>query len=289
MEEMSALEDTGFIFAATGETFRKMAIKAAQSVAKHCPGIPIDLFTDHPLEHPVFAQVHLLDPEAQNLPKIAAMAASRFRKTIFLDADILLVAPITDIFELLGPFDMAMGHDQWRNSEHARRIWRKDLPAAYPQFNAGVIGYLKSEPMTAFLSRWKAAFFEHGCGRDQPSLRELLWEDRTLRVATLPEEYNLWDLKRIDRLSYRHTAPRLLHSNLMKQPRVLSGLGREVPLILGRWRAAKLQMHLDLDTTLDPSQPTERDAPWPRRLRVALAMVEDLPRKLMHLLRRPFP
>lgn len=286
---MTREDTTGIVLAATGETFRDMAIKAARSIAQHCPGLPVDLYTDAPLQDPVFAQVHVLDATQAKMPKIAALKASRFDKTLFLDADILLVAPIWDVFELLGPFDLALAHDQWRNSGPAGRIWRKDLPAAYPQFNGGVIGFAKSERVSAFFDTWETAFFEHGIGKDQPSLRELLWEDRSLRVTVLPEEYNLWDLKRIDRLSFRHTSPRVLHSNLMKRPRVLSSKGREVPLILGRSRAAKLQMHLDLDATLDPSRPRETDAPRTTRWRIKLARFEDVPRKVMHLLRRPFP
>ena len=278
----------GVVLAASGAVFVAMARKLARSVRTHCPGLAVDLFTDTPIDDPLFDRVHA-GPEFAGKSKITAMRASRFERSLFLDADILLVADMRDAFEMLDAFDMAFAHDQWRNSTPATRIWRRALPAGFPQPNAGVIVWIRNEVTTRFLAEWDAAYRMHGAGVDQPALRELLWEARALRFAILPEEYNLWDLKRIDRMGFRHTAPRLLHSNLMKRPRVLESDGSEVSLILGHARAARLRLLLDNDRSLNPQAPPERNFARSDRLGVALAGLRDIPRKVRALAGRPYP
>ena len=71
---------------------------------------------------------------------------------------------------------------------------------------------MKRSPATdAFLADWKAAVKATDTGRDQISLRELLW-DSDLRIATLPEEYNLLWIQGVADWTTDFAAPRILHS-----------------------------------------------------------------------------
>lgn len=204
-------ETIGVIFATTGKDYTALAERAAQSVKESCPGLEVDLFTDQPAEMPVFDRIHQLeDPHRRS--KMDAMIASRFDRTLYLDADLFVIADIRDVFEVLDRFDMAMVQDQYLNGGHAQTIWRKPFPNAFPQFNGGVVAYRSRPEVLELLQNWRAAVRENDLKRDQPVLRELVW-DSDLRVATLPPEYNLM---RFEVLSLwdeqKSAAPRIIHS-----------------------------------------------------------------------------
>ena len=182
--------------------------------------------------------------------RIDAMAATRFERTLHLDADVLAVADIRDVFDLLDRFDVALAHDQARNSPAANAVWRRALPAAFPQFNGGVIAYRRTPPVLEFLRLWAATMRETGMRKDQPSLRELLW-DSDLRIATLPPEYNLLDLGAVRRWDRFRPAPRLIHHYRFHKH--FTGGRREVSTVddlLGPMTAARLPMILAADRGL---------------------------------------
>lgn len=201
---------TGVIFATTGKGYTELAERAAQSVKENCPGLEVDLFTDQPVEMPVFDRVHKLE-DPWHRSKMDAMALSRFDKTLYLDADLLVIADIRDVFEALDRFDMAMAHDPIRNGERCNTFWRKPLPNAVPQFNGGVVAFRRSPEVIDLINNWSAVVRENDFQKDQPVLRELVW-DSDLRIATLPPEYNLMRFKDLHLWRTHHSAPRIIHS-----------------------------------------------------------------------------
>jgi hypothetical protein len=201
----------GVVLVATGaETYIELAARAAASVKRHCPGLPVDLYTDRARELPVFDRVHLL-PDPWFRSKIDALIGSRFGRTLYMDADMLALADFRDVFEVLERFDIALAHDWLRNSPLHHTFWQKPLPAAFPMFNGGLIAVRRTPATTAFLEAWRAAVRATDTGRDQISLRELLW-DSELRIATLPEEYNLLWIQGVKSWTTDFAAPRIIHS-----------------------------------------------------------------------------
>ena len=245
------MESNGFLFAATGPRFRAAAVEAARGLRQHCPEIAIDLVTDAPPDENIFDEIRLLKGPVK-FPKVQAMLGSRFAQTIYLDADIRVVGDISDIFDVLDRFDLTFAHDQMRNSDPALRTWRQHVPNAFPQANGGLIGYHRTPEVMAFLETWDAAISDHGIGKDQPSLRELLWKTQ-LRFAVLPPEYNFWNLKQIDAMNTNNTAPRIIHARAFT-----SHPPAETKLVhaLGKWRAARLEVLLRADRTLPGSTRT---------------------------------
>ncbi len=206
----TAFESRGYVFATTGPEYTALAIRAATLLRTRVGAIPIDLFTDQSAAGGSFDAVHALG-DAFFRPKFEALIRSRFARTIYLDADIWAIADPSDIFDLLDRFDVAMAHDPYRATEHATTPWRQDIPAAFPQYNSGVIG-ARQTPATRAI--WQAVIDgirEAGVRRDQGVLREVLWSGN-LRIATLPEEYNLMGLRVLNILSSDCAAPRLIHS-----------------------------------------------------------------------------
>lgn len=199
----------GFVFAATGEGFTQLAAEAARSLRATNPGVPIDLFTDGEVSDPVFDRVHQLG-RSWFRPKFEALRRSRFQRTICFDADVIVVADMRDVFEVLERFDFVAAHEQRRNTKGAMRQLTRPMPAAFPQINSGVVGVRKSPQVEALLETVERTIFEGELGRDQFVLRELLF-DSDLRLWVLPPEYNLMTVRQVEVQGSKFTAPRVLH------------------------------------------------------------------------------
>lgn len=242
-------EAKGAILTAFGARYVALAHQAAETLRATNPGLPVDLFTDAPQPPGPFARIHVL-PQVWARAKIDSMLLSRFERTLFLDADLLVVADLGDVFDLLDRFDLAMAQDMYRASPKALGHYRRPFPNAFPQLNSGVMAFRRTPAVMAFLDGWKADVAAHGTGKDQPSLREALW-DSDLRLAVLPPEYNLYDHHALDvMVPGRHAAPRVLHSHrLLGRP--LPAPGQDaVAHYFGAATALKLRLMLAADETL---------------------------------------
>lgn len=274
-------ETIGVIFATTGKDYTALAERAAQSVKRNCPGLEVDLFTDQPADMPVFDRIHQLD-DPWHRSKMDAMIASRFDKTLYLDADLFVIADIRDVFEVLDRFDMAMAQDNTRNSVECHTFWRTPLPSAFPQFNGGVIAFRRNAKVLGLLKRWSIAVRENNLKKDQPVLRELVW-DSDLKVATLPPEYNLmrfemlyvWEEKRF-------AAPRIIHSPRLHQHFTMSKRRIDtVQDLVGPAIASKLPIMLSADKGL--ARMAGREPTYPgrmkRKLQKRLRPIRDMLRR----------
>lgn len=199
----------GFVLATTGPDFTGLAHLAARSLRAVHPQIPVDLFTDQPVTDPVFDRVHALERNFFR-PKFEAMRRSRFERTIVLDADIIAVAPIADVFEILGRFDFVAAHEQRRSSEGALNHLDYPLPNAFPQFNGGLMGGRASDRLSAVMLHIETQIAERGLRRDQPIIRQTIYES-DLRISVLPPEYNLMEVRMAEAWGKKYAAPRILH------------------------------------------------------------------------------
>lgn len=203
------MSSCGFVFGATGELYRKLARRAARNVRAVMPGLEIDLYTDAPLDDPIFTQVHVV-PDAGIRPKMRALRLSRFDRTLYLDCDVVMLNDVSDVFACLAQADIVGAHEQFGSSPIAMQMVRKPVPTAFRQINSGVIGIRKSTGTDEFLRRWEDDFRTLGLRFDQPLLRELLF-DSDLRLIVLPSEYNLMYQPHIRVSNKMMMAPRLLH------------------------------------------------------------------------------
>lgn len=272
--------ERGMVLTAFGPKYVELAFKAAESIAQVCPGVEIDLFTEAPVAQGPFSKIHIID-QLWVRSKLDAMIESRFEKTIYLDVDIRAVADFRDVFDVLDKFDLAAAHDQNRNARSSRTEYKEQFGNAFPQINTGVVGLRRSEKVTSFLRDWKRAVQEHGIGKDQPSFREIAWQNKDVQIAILPPEYNFWDIRSIDRLTPLQTAPRIIHSNVfVKKPPPAPGAD-DLSHYLGYARAKKLQLLIDADETLArQSGKTTRLPSMADKLSLSLFNVLDFPDKL---------
>ncbi|MGB3724031.1 MAG: hypothetical protein WA979_14590 [Pacificimonas sp.] len=194
--------DWGAVFYAIGATYVREAEEAARSVRAHMPDLPLCLFSDVPPQAEVFD--HALPPGDEltmKQQKMHALLNSPFAKTIYIDTDVFLAAPIYECFDIIDDghgYDMAAAltprwspdvpHDGRQAAGRGPRI--DGVPVAFPKINAGMMLFARTPAVTAMLERWRDLHAaDGGRGQDQESLRVALYES-DVRLAVLPPHYN---------------------------------------------------------------------------------------------------
>lgn len=216
----------GVIFVATGRDYVDLAVQAARSVRAQNPGLPVDLFTDDPAAPglSLFDRVHRV-PEVHRRAKLDCLPLARFERVLFLDADVLALAPFGDLFDIADRFPLALAHEVRRRSDLIRAGHVHRTPYAFPQFNSGVMLYRNDAGMRGFFADWRRRFAAAGLPRDQVTLKDLLWESR-LPFYVLPPEFNLRRVTLLDAWEPLDAEPVILHSHRLLQH--LRGQGMRV-------------------------------------------------------------
>jgi len=201
---------SGVIYVASGADYLDLACASAASLRQQAPELPVDIFTDGAVPGGLFDRVHPLTRPGPRA-KLTAMQETRFERTLFLDADTLVLGPPGDLFDVLERFDCALAHDM-RRAAPLIREGSVATPYAFPQLNSGVLLYRRSPAMLALLAEWERRFHATGAVRDQPILKDLLWESE-LRFYVLPPEFNLRRLTLLDAWEPWDVRPTILHSH----------------------------------------------------------------------------
>ena len=154
--------------------------------------------------------------------KVDFVDKTPFEKTLYLDSDTVIVRDISDIFDSLERFDVALTHDYARKrTKYSKLVPEYEkIPYAFSEVNGGVFAFSKNERTEKFLTLWKQYFYKYyqqTNGWDQVSLRVSLWES-DVSMFHLPFEYNIrskGNREKQDRFKHefgeQHMAPRIYH------------------------------------------------------------------------------
>lgn len=156
------------------------------------PGLPAHLLTDSEPEIAAGWDEVVVDAGLAGRGNRAKLHMDRapWERCVFLDTDTLVTGDLGEGFALLERFDLAA---QQCGGGHHYRL--PGLPAAFPEYNSGVIFWRRTAGTEAFFRRWRE-LFDHfareDSGRlwDQKSFRLALWQC-DLRIAGLPANFNL--------------------------------------------------------------------------------------------------
>ena len=190
----------GIIYVATGKKYVEEAIASALSCREYMPQLPIHLFTDLRTEHKVFSSVGLLtDPMHNAADKILPLIDSPFEQAVFLDTDTQVCSEFPELFELIDRFDLAVTHAPWRTAYPASRLLlppidQSRIPAAFPEFNTGLIAFRKNPVTDELFRQWHArhtSAVKRGDKppHDQPAFRAAMYQSQC-RFFVLTPEYN---------------------------------------------------------------------------------------------------
>lgn len=152
------------------------------------PDMPLAIASDAKPDGGLFGHwIPIENPQGTFADKIAPLGQTPFEETVFLDTDTYLCQPVPELFELLARCDIAMAHAPMRTTG------RVPVPAAFSEFNTGVIAYRANRKILDLFSQWltyhadQVVLTDDPC--DQPALRRALWESEA-RLSVLPPEYN---------------------------------------------------------------------------------------------------
>jgi hypothetical protein len=209
----SAQAPQGIVYSCAGEKYIEEALCSARSSLRH-NRLPHVLFTSADVEREQDMSIVRFEPSANAYAdKIANMRRSPFERTIYLDTDTFVVDEIVHLLQLLDHFDLAVAHDPSRRGGGDREV-----PAAFCEFNTGVIAWRASDRIEAFMRAWEETYIawladepfagaarasarrrarlvpgrspSWGGAADQPAFRRCAWE-HDIRLFVLPPEYNL--------------------------------------------------------------------------------------------------
>ena len=190
--------DCGFVFATTGDLYTTLARRTARNLRQTNPDVLIDLYTDQQVEDEVFDQIHQLTHKGRR-PKMEALRRSRFEKTFYLDADVVVLEDIREVFAVFD-FSDIVGCQGFSRTKGHLKTQGIDIPRCFPLINGGVLGIRKTKQMDCFLQEWEDRWENADTliiNLDQPILRGLLFEKRILPLV-LPREYNLIKLNELN-------------------------------------------------------------------------------------------
>ena len=208
--------DQGVIYVSTGEKYVEMTARSARSLKTHCPNLPIHIFTDRDISsYGCFDSSTIIsDPKRRYGAKVDYFHETPYQNTLFLDADTRVCEDISDMFDLLDRFDIAIAHA----FERARQWYKYNGPAPkiFSPLNSGVILYKKTDPVVEFFKSWQKAYHEDGRVADQMTLREQLWES-DINLLVLPPEYNIRPKCELWALRSAEIKPKILHIDDFKR------------------------------------------------------------------------
>ena len=246
-----------------GGDYVDLAVQSARSLRASNCYVVVDLFCDQPGASglDVFDRVHPV-PRKHARAKLECLALSRFERTLFLDADTLVVADLGDLWAIADRFDLAMAHDVRRASALVQEGYKVKTPYAFPQLNSGVMLYRNTHQTRSFFGEWAARFHESGVARDQVILKDLLWQS-DLRFYVLPPEFNLRRVTMLDAWEPLDARVKIIHSHRLLQH--LRGGGQRISnvetlvraeraALAAEWKAAGLadpQLDQKLDWFID--------------------------------------
>ncbi len=187
-QNRSSKMSKGVIYLATGSTkYIDECRFSAMSLKKHCPDIPITLFTDNlNIETKGFDRIIILqDPIHFIRLKVKILLDSPYDYTLFIDSDTQIVQPIDEMFEWLDEYDLGLAnapHMDWKSRPY-RLISYKQKDT----YNAGIILYKKSKNIDIFFEKW----LENTMAIDENKISIMNDNEQNTLNKLIEEDYHL--------------------------------------------------------------------------------------------------
>jgi len=178
----------GVVYIATGSAYVDEAIQSAQRLKQHT-SLQCTLITNEPIEPSSIDNV-IVNQNPSDRPdnsyKLYNLEHTPYSRTLFLDSDTYLRSDISDLFDILDRFDLAVTQAPVRNTDRL-----PELPDWFPEYNCGVMLYNNNRRIQQFLQQWQENYEGLGFVQDQPGFRKTLFENEDINYFTLMREYNV--------------------------------------------------------------------------------------------------
>jgi hypothetical protein len=188
----------GVLYSCTGERYVAEAVRSARSSLRH-NALPHVLFASVDVAGEPGLSIERFEPAVSPYAdKIANMRRSPFERTLYLDTDTFVVDEIAHVLRLLDRYDIAVAY-----TAEGRGPADPEVPAAFYEFNTGVLAWRANDRVAAFMRGWEETYVAWLSGdpfpvagrgsrsgrADQLAFRRCAWE-HDVHLFVLAPEYN---------------------------------------------------------------------------------------------------
>jgi len=218
----------GVIYIATSNTaYLEAAVISAIALRQQEPTLPITLISDHPLLKHLPLPDYGITPKLLDAAEVGRHAFSSrsiktrlnayspYQETLFLDADILPLQPVSELWHYLNTSDLAMVVDRLpmvslcdHIAQEEKEYTLQRLPGHTVQFNSGVMLWRDSLATQALFCQWHEEWQQFQ-RHDQLALIRAI-KAVQIPVTKLPMTYNISPLDAAPLMVGDHTV-HLLH------------------------------------------------------------------------------
>lgn len=200
--------------------YERVVYRLLRSIRQHNTGVRVALATNNMHINSSAFDIVYTPFEWQNttqeiVSKITGLQNSPFEKTIFLDAETVVLGSVMPLFEFLEWYDMALTpQNNWQGAWYLEQILcGGSVVSLEIQYNTGVFAYRDTKTSQDFFNKWKMIHETSPCrlkvlsnGKkrgafDQCGLSQAIRKTSGLKVATL--DADVWN----DRLIKSHSEP----------------------------------------------------------------------------------
>lgn len=192
--------DRGVVYLAFGDLFLAMALRSAATVKELDPSVGTCIVTNVAspsvlapatrglVDHWVHSEQATSD---NRLTKVRILDHAPFDKTVYLDADTLVLGHLRELFVMLDWFDVAVRLNPFgRGGGKGRWEVLGGLQTGQlPHWNSGVIAFRRGAGARDFFDAWSNAYARVGASSDQVSLVEAVFNTGA-RVLSLDVRWN---------------------------------------------------------------------------------------------------
>lgn len=223
-------KDTGVIYCARGKSYLRQAELSAKSLQSFAPFIPCSIVTSEDVYSHHWDKIIPLSKDAPNkklsmLDKLYTLRETPYHHTLYLDSDTLITEDISEVFDILNKFDLAIchGHDRQKRFDIQTGVGafegikhtaiNTNIPYAFAPLQGGLLLFKKNNKVKTWLNDLYNLFLQKNFYDDQVSIRELLWKSN-LDFYILPPEYNfnsIDQLKYWKKYNYKQAKPKIFH------------------------------------------------------------------------------
>ena len=164
----------GVLYISTSEPYVEECVNSALSVKKHMPDISTALISDVRPPNNVFTHYSPIDdPKFGFYDRVKLIKNTPFDRTLFLDSDTYVCGDLSEVFDLLEEFDIAVAHAPVRRAIN-KFLEKRDgtqvdshtldimsIPLSFPELNCGVIAFRKTPEVIRFFDDWLALYEKH--------------------------------------------------------------------------------------------------------------------------------
>ena len=116
-----------------------------------------------------------------------------FERTIFIDADTIILRTLFPLLSFLDEFDLCIklnNRPQLKKTKKGDVIYKNFSTEDLPHWNSGIVVFKKNDSVDLFFDSWATSFKEIGSKFDQVSLAKSILNFTHLRFLSLDERWN---------------------------------------------------------------------------------------------------